>query len=57
MTYLRNRPPCTRPPAGTSKEYLKALHKRKMMGKFFRNADPNYRRDGCTPPHQHKGVL
>lgn len=32
---------CRRPPAGTPKAVLVALHKSKMMGKFFRRQEPN----------------
>lgn len=48
---------CKRPPKDTPKAVLKALHKSKMMGKFFRNLDPNYRRTGLIPSSQHKGVM
>lgn len=30
---------CTRPPRGTPKETLAALHKSKVMGKFFRGLE------------------
>ena len=47
---------CKRPPKGTPKSILKALHKRKMMGKFFRNQDPSYHKPGVIRPENHKGV-
>lgn len=48
---------CNKPPKGTSKEALKALHKAKMMGKHFRRMDPNYRKTGWVRPQNHKGVM
>lgn len=32
-------------------------HRAKMMGKFFRNQDPAYRRGGTVLPQHHKGVI
>lgn len=45
---------CKRPPKGTPKPVLKALHKSKMMGKFFRNVRMS---TGWIRPANHKGVL
>lgn len=48
---------CKRPPKDTPKAVLKALHKAKMMGKFFRNQDPSYHIRGTILPENHKGVM
>ena len=50
-----NKTPCKRLPKGTSKEDLKTLHKMKMMGKFFRNQDPEFHKAGFV--NNHKGVI
>ena len=52
MAYI-NRTPCRRPPKGTSKEELRALHKQKMQGKFFRNLEPGYA-NGAIVPYRSK---
>jgi hypothetical protein len=39
MSYRKPDTTCRRPAKGASKEELRALHKRKMMGKFFRNIE------------------
>lgn len=46
---------CRRPPRGTSKQDLEARHKAKMMGKFFRNQDPEHHCAGHI--QNHKGVI
>ena len=49
---------CKRPSKDAPKGVLKAIHKSKMMGKFFRRLDPSYQKPTFLPGGQgHKGVL